>query len=245
MCCLKITVTHNLSGFIYEEKMSRQKEILCLSGGLDSVIAWYYLGKPPTVYFHTNLPHCDKELHCVQRLTGMDTIIDKSLDFSSEKEIYIPHRNLLFASRASVYAKKVWIAGLKDDMVEDKNEDAFSMMSLCLSTVGKETVFVESPFWQKTKTDIVMWFKHKYSDSMDVDRLLNEMSISCYGGGDKPCYQCESCFRKACAMFNAGLSYKFDNFAMIKEYRVKALQNKYVMSRNLDIIKFTNMYIPS
>lgn len=222
-------------------------DILCFSGGLDSYIAWHYLGKPPTIYFDTRLPHCAKELEMVTHITEGKVIIDHSLDFSSEKEIYIPHRNMLFASRASVYGDRVWIAGVKDDMVEDKTENAFNLMSICLSTIGKKNVTVDSPFWSMTKTDICKWYiKHEKRNGKklgEIEYNLANKSISCYLNGTAPCYMCKSCFRKACAMYNSGLGYCFINGDMVKEYYNKALNENYIRQRNEDICRFAEWYL--
>ena len=226
--------------------MNKLDDILCFSGGLDSFIAWHYLGKPPTVYFYTRLPHCEKELRFVTHITEGEVIIDHSLDFSSEKEIYIPHRNLLFASRASVYAQKVWIAGIKDDNVEDKTEEAFDSMTYCLSYIGKEPVVVDSPFWGKTKTQICKWFlQHKMTEhnKQEIGDMLNYLSISCYSGSSDACHMCESCFRKSCAMFNAGMESFFNNESMVEEYKNKALNENYVKERNEDIIRYAEWYM--
>ncbi len=225
---------------------TKHKEILCLSGGLDSFIAWHYLGKPPTVYFYTKQVHSDKEWACIWNITkGKDTIFDTSLDFSLTRDIYIPHRNLLFASRASAYADKIWIAGTKDDMVEDKTPSAFALMGACLSAIGKDNgVVVDSPFWDMTKTDVCEWYiKHVYEyNRYRAEDSLNKESISCYAGGTKPCYKCESCFRKACAMFNAGMDCIFLNTAMVIDYDQKALLGKYITERNDDIIRYSEWY---
>lgn len=219
------------------------KEILCLSGGIDSFVAWHYLNKPQSIYFHTGLPHCEKELKIVHEMTNGSVLYDTSLNFSKEKDVYIPHRNLLFASRASRYAEKVWIVGVKDDMVEDKTENAFNLMSLCLSTIGKEPVTVDSPFWDMTKTEVIRWYMDNIeNDSGAAERVLNTQSISCYSGGDKPCYACESCFRKACAMQNAGLHCYFNNDDMVIKYMAKAKFGAYILQRNAEILKFGKEY---
>lgn len=215
--------------------------ILCVSGGLDSIIAWYYLGKPECIFFRTNVKSNEREFQAVSRLIPPGSlIVDTSLNFSQHKAIYIPHRNLLFASRASVHNDLVWIAGLKDDDVEDKTDSAFMLMSDTLTKIGKRPVNVKSPFWDFTKADIIEWGK---KNILDFDLICN-ISVSCYAGGLnlEPCCKCEACFRKACAMYNAGLPYKFDNGLMVQEYMEKALRRKYVTERCLDILCFAHHY---
>ena len=73
--------------------------ILLFSGGVDSYVAWYYLGKPKTVYFNVQSRYSRRELGVVKRLIP-DTIIDNSLNFSDREvgdKAYIPFRNLILA----------------------------------------------------------------------------------------------------------------------------------------------------
>jgi 7-cyano-7-deazaguanine synthase in queuosine biosynthesis len=220
-------------------------EILCYSGGLDSYIAYHYLKKPKCIYFHTKQAHSDKELEYVLANVA-DIIVDHSLDFSKEENIYVPHRNLLFASRASVHAEKVWIAGLADDCVEDKTSQAFTAMSEVLSAIGKTQVMVDSPFWGMTKTEICKWFIEFWSgDIKTTEAELLSNSISCYSGSVGPCGTCSSCYRKSCAMFNAGMGdeIKFKNTFMVLRYFKKAINGEYISSRNKDILQFTEFYL--
>lgn len=208
--------------------------ILCLSGGMDSVIAWYYLGKPPCIYFHVNVPYSNKERDAIAKL-GIPTKIDYSLNFSEELGSYIPHRNLLFASRASAHATEVVIAGLKDDKVEDKTEGAFRTMSACLSSIGREPVMVTSPFWQKTKEDIVKWF---VANVPEAEEQL-ELSVSCYSGrGQEPCWECTSCFRKACALATVGIKKPFYAEDLKTLYWYRAEQGYYDRDRCKSILNY-------
>jgi hypothetical protein len=201
---------------------------------MDSVIAWYYLGQPDCIYFDTGTVYAGKEYHAILNL-GIPCEVDKSLDFSRNSGIYIPHRNLLFASRASQYGQNVIIAGLKDDMVEDKTEWAFDVMSYCLTAIGRETILVSSPFWEMTKSDICRWFLNNVPFAENILRK----SISCYNGsGIAACNHCESCFRKACALFDNGISVPFFNDKMIHEYQAKAVHGHYDPERNKSIINF-------
>jgi len=212
-------------------------KILCLSGGMDSVIAWYWLNKPKCIFFHTGLSYSDMEVEAIHRI-GIPCIIDYSLDFSKERSIYIPHRNLLFASRAAATgAYEVVIAGLKDDKVEDKTKDAFKIMSNCLSCIGKTPVLVTSPFWNFTKEDILKWFVKIYPEAIEV----LQKSVSCYNGTNrKPCWECESCFRKACALYSVGIVEEFRNKEMMVEYALRALKGYYEKSRCESIMRYVD-----
>jgi len=208
------------------------KGVLCISGGVDSVVAYYYLNKPTSVYFNTGVPYADKEKRALENL-GIPYIEDNSLKFP-EKGIYIPHRNLLFASRASQYGNPVYIAGLKDDMVEDKNEMAFSVMSDCLSVIGKEPVEIESPFWEMMKEDVVRWFLA--NDGHAEYRL--KLTCSCYSESNFECMFCEACFRKNCALFANGIKRTFHNWKLVQHYTNRALEGYYLAERNVSILNY-------
>ena len=44
------------------------KKILLMSGGLDSLIGWFYLGKPKPIYCKMGHKYEDKELKCIKNL---------------------------------------------------------------------------------------------------------------------------------------------------------------------------------
>jgi 7-cyano-7-deazaguanine synthase in queuosine biosynthesis len=206
-----------------------------MSGGLDSVAGWYFLDKPKCVFFDTKVPSSYKERVAILSLE-IPSIIDTTFDFSGIKGVYIPHRNLLFASAASKYGNEVVICGLEDDMVIDKTQEAFLAASTCLSTLSTKEVVVTSPFWDKTKAEVVQWMLDNVPDAENVIRT----SVSCYSGHYGECGWCEACFRKACAMYSCGLVMPFGNKEMVKEYFRKAYDGVYIPSRCESIKKFAN-----
>lgn len=213
--------------------MEKVDQILCLSGGMDSVIAWYYLDKPPCIYFDTGVPYAQKEKEAIRKL-GIPCRIDTSLNFRMERNDFIPHRNLLFAARASVYSDIVIMAGLKDDVVVDKTPEAFNAMGECLTNIGKNTVKVVSPFWNMNKLDICKWFV----DNVPQAEAILHQSISCYKGGENNgCYECPSCFRKACAMHSNGMYYPFHNYEIAQYYFTRAVVGTYYTPERNESIK--------
>jgi|GEM_PF-1728813 len=218
--------------------------ILCLSGGLDSVIAYYYMGKPKTIFFdYGDYTKVEKE-----RVLAIapDTIIDKSLNLAGKsqgKTAYIPNRNLMFAALACRYANTIVMAGIKDDDVPDKNRIAFTEMGELLSNIsGGTTIKVESPFWEMTKSDLVAWA----IDNLSTDELetVLEVSISCYTPtpDGKECRSCPSCFRKWNALDANGIHTKFKNKALMEEYLQKAKDGVYIPERNSSIIRSVTGY---
>jgi len=213
--------------------------ILLFSGGIDSYVAWHYLGYPRTVYFDVKSRYSEKELAVVKELIP-GTIIDRSLTLSDREygeKAYIPFRNLLFSLQAYYYSSDIVIAGLKDDMVSDKNELAFSEFSRIMTMLENKEINVISPFWQATKEGIVKW----YRDNIGDDNILK--TISCYDPGpDRYCGKCPACFRKWNALRSAGYELDFYNEELMDEYYRSALAGKYVESRNQSIVREIDAY---
>ncbi len=217
------------------------KKILCLSGGLDSLIAYYWLNEPATIFFDTG-GYADAEKEIVLKIAP-NTIIDKSLNFediSVDKNAFIPNRNLLFAARASQYANEVVIAGVKDDLVGDKNPKAFEAMTEVLRTLNNNNEYnVISPFWGFSKVEVVEWFLK----NVDNAKELIELSLSCYSPIDgQECMSCPSCFRKWNALWENGIKKDFKNVKLMEEYLQKAKADHYIPARNKSILKCVEDY---
>lgn len=208
--------------------------ILCFSGGLDSLIAWYYLDKPPCVHFQYT-SYSSAELVSVMNINPSCNI-DNSLNLSHLQKgdnAYIPHRNMMFAALASAYSENVVMAGIADDVVEDKSPEAFKNMSKALTLTSRKRIVVSSPFWEMTKAEIVGWFL----DNVEDARQLIKESTSCYTN-ERYCGRCPSCFRKACALWYNNIEYPFFNGEMLEYYYLKAISGKYHPNRNRSIISY-------
>lgn len=215
--------------------------ILCLSGGIDSVIAYYKLNKPQTIFFDTG-GYADAEKDIVLKIAP-NTIIDTSLRFDQIKigeSAFIPNRNLLFAARAMQYDSDIVIAGLKDDMVSDKDPKAFKAMEEVLNAINpNRTITVTSPFWNFTKANIVEWFLNEF---VDAENILDQC-LSCYTPIDgKECLSCPSCFRKWNALMVNGIYRPFHNNELLSKYYKSAKNGKYVDERNKSIIWAIDKY---
>jgi len=192
--------------------------ILLFSGGMDSYIAWHYLGKPKTVYFDLGTPYAQKEIKVIKQLVP-DTIIETCLNLESRQigDYFIPYRNLYFALLANKYSDEIVMAGLKDDGIEDKNEAIFAEWSLLLSKMILRPVVVQSPFWQMTKEDIVKW----YIDNVEDTELLLK-TVSCYSEEDTNyCGRCRSCFKKWAPFWNNNIRFPYHNKALMMMYYTK------------------------
>lgn len=215
--------------------------ILLFSGGVDSFIAYYYLGKPKTLYLDLSTPYTDKEIEFVRRIAP-DTIFDNNLQYLGEtqqgEKAYIPFRNMLMAAEAARYDDQIVIAGLKDDKVSDKNEGIFKKFSDIFSEMEGRRIRVVSPFWRFTKSDIVRWFLLEGGSS---DDLL--ATVSCYSPEpDNYCGRCSCCFRKWIALRSNGIDLGFYNEPLMDEYYESAKNDKYIPERNVAIMREIDAY---
>ena len=229
----------NRSDFI--ELYPPENTILCFSGGIDSTAAYFYANKPKTVYFASNSRYMQKEMEAVQKLVP-GTIIDYGVDWNPVganmsrehgEKAYIPYRNLIYALLANHYADNIIIAGLADDVVDDKNENIFNEWSRLMCRMMGRPIRVTSPFWNMTKEEVVRWMRYN-----GHTKVLND-TVSCYDPNPetKYCGKCPSCFRKWVAFWNNGITLPFYNDQLASEYLLAAENNKYHKSRNASIIK--------
>jgi hypothetical protein len=189
-----------------------------MSGGMDSFIAYHYLGKPQTVYFDLGTPYAQKEIKVIKQLVP-DTIIETCLNLKDRQigDYFIPYRNMYFAMLANKYSDEIVMAGLKDDGIEDKNEAIFAEWSLLLSKMINRNVVVRSPFWEMTKEDIVSWY---ISEGHDVELL--KKTVSCYSEEDTNyCGKCRSCFKKWAPFWNNGIRFPYYNKSLMLMYYTK------------------------
>lgn len=210
--------------------------ILLFSGGIDSFVAYHYLGKPETVYFNLHTKYSRKEMTVVKSLIP-NTIIEDCINFESREEAdtaFVPYRNLHLALLANKYSNTIVIAGLKDDMVNDKNEAVFLQFSRLMSDMMGRNISVTSPFWNMTKADVVKWYLNNGGTKED---LL--MTISCYSKENvRYCGQCPACFRKWNALQANGVTdLHFYNTELMRKYFEDAVNCKYDRDRNFSIIR--------
>jgi 7-cyano-7-deazaguanine synthase in queuosine biosynthesis len=220
--------------------------ILLFSGGVDSFVAYHYLkrytGVPDTLYFDLNTLYSKREKNTVAKLIP-STIIETCIDFKEREEPvsgFVPYRNLHLALLANRYSDTIVIAGLKDDMVNDKNEEVFVKFSSLMSSMTGRRIQVISPFWGMTKAQVVSWYLnvHKGSEAS----LLR--TFSCYSKEDTNyCGKCPACFRKWCAFFVNNIPLDFYNEELMNKYYAKALVgNHYDPDRNESIITAVQKY---
>ena len=211
--------------------IKKYKRILLFSGGIDSFVAYYFLGKPKTLYFDLKNRYSEKEKKVIKRLIPT-TIIDDTLNLGDieKKNANIPFRNLFLAMKASAkYADKVYIVGIKDDKVSDKNKKIFKTFSDLLSKLEGRKIEILSPFWEMSKKEILIWYLER---GLSKETLLK--TISCYSSSKNTTYcgKCACCFRKWVALYSIGIKLPFYNKKLINVYRKRCQNNYYTKERN-------------
>lgn len=232
-----------------DDKASKEldREVLCFSGGTDSLIAWHYLNFPQPLYVMMGHRYQTKEINCIGQLKKLIPKLNNVIYYSGPElgrfevgdNAYIPRRNLMLALCGSYFGNKIYIAGVKGDKVEDKNESVFSIMSFAMNSIKKQnepTIKIESPFWQMTKTNIIKWFLDNYPKAY-VEKVL-KTSVSCYDETTMgSCGNCFSCARKWLSLESANIqSYwwfekDIRNFKGLYDYIDKIKKGHYDIQR--------------
>jgi 7-cyano-7-deazaguanine synthase in queuosine biosynthesis len=214
------------------------------SGGIDSYVGNFYLKNmlgvyPTLLYFDLNSRYTKKELKYIEQMEHISTVIvDKDLQFLGDTEqehnAHIPFRNLYMAMTAAArYSDSIWICGLKDDVMTDKNEAIFSTWSHLLSGMEGRYITVRSPFWQMTKESVVKWFVKQHSKEILLE------TVSCYSDTDEQyCGSCQACFRKACALFAVDIRLPFTSKSIMNYYRSRIGKNIYDSTRETSMSRY-------
>lgn len=191
---------------------SAGKEILLFGGGLDSFPAWHFLGKPAALYVDSGHYGRRQEIAAVRALAAsqqMNLEISNELDLTARatrQGDLIPFRNVLFAILAAYRADVIWCIGVKGDHTADKSPQAFARMSEFLTAFAERPIRIDSPFWDKTKTDVVAWY---LGTGLPVDALLQTFSCATPGTAFEHCGRCPSCLRRWIALINNGITGTF------------------------------------
>lgn len=182
-------------------------EFNLISGGVDSTVMALQNKVIPNIHFNLGGKYSEIEEKKVKNLGehfGLDIkyeVLEGIADNEQGNKMFVPARNLLMATYvvAKYNADIINIAGIKGDKVCDKSPSAFKKFSQVLSVASNKKVKVRSPFWDKTKGDLIKWFFSRY-DEVDWEDVY-----SCYNGGEKHCGDCPACFRKAVGEKVAGV----------------------------------------
>jgi len=218
---------------------TKARAILCLSGGLDSYVAWLKLGKPLCIHFTGHSRYSKRELLAVERLAArhsdMQYLVTGLYWMSKfeQDDAWIPARNWIFVSVASYFADVVYLPCQRGERdIEDRSDEFFELMSRELSKQHRRQILVDPVFRDETKQDLVKWY---LDNGYPLANL--RLTYSCFSGNERRCGRCPACFRLAVSLeYNqipAGDWFETDPFEWsgVKEYVSKLLAGHYEARR--------------
>lgn len=260
--------------------MSRKFKILLFSAGLDSYLAAYKENYDLFVFTKmNNPPYVEKEYNHIKSKINQYTkigsfneypvseenfrVIHLNIANYKENSFFVPYRNPMITLNVLHHLYdiienydeiEIHMGGMKDDRVNDNNEEYASLFSQLLSYMDDKKITIKSPFnWEVSKFDAVNEF---VSNNKGSEIRLLEDTFSCYEPLDEMdyidiylndsvykykshhCFRCKACLRRNVALFGAGLIIPFENLELIDKYLLdesvpqwrKELLNKYLWS---------------
>jgi len=219
--------------------------ILLFSGGLDSYIAYHYLGwynpgiKISTLYCDLGHRYAVHEVEKVKELIPT-TIIDTRLNLADweEKDANIPMRNAFLSMIASHYDREIILVVQKGEMeIPDRTQKFMEDISKLITRlkVPSRACKIWSPFTQMTKASMVQWY---LITGLSEQKLLK--TRSCYSAGEKPCGKCSACFRRWVAMSLNDLHEEYESPILLNEkipdYIRKMMKGKYDAQRTAETL---------
>lgn len=218
--------------------------VLMFSGGLDSYLALLTLLDngitPKLVYAEHGSKNNEEQLlqaRLLARKHGLRLIIDRTLNLGKweEDNAFIPNRNGFLAYVGSLYGNYIYFAIMDGEQTyPDCRQDTFMALSVSLTKLSGSPVVVDSPFWEKTKAEVIADLDPKYYD------FLKE-SYSCHNGTEKHCGYCSACFRRFVAFEVNGITEEWEvepwTTGLAEEYYERALEGYYGGKRDEEILK--------
>ncbi|GAA1029151.1 MULTISPECIES: 7-cyano-7-deazaguanine synthase [Amycolatopsis] len=186
-------------------------EILLCGGGIDSFVAWHYLGRPQALYFDLGDRNRDQEYRALDTLArrhGIRLAVSRELDLGSWElqDGVIPLRQLHLVALACHRADTVWCVAVKRNRGADKSSVTFERLSELISQAVGRQVRVDSPFRDMTKTEVVRWY---VDQSLPVDDLICTHSCMKPKNTLLHCGRCVGCVRRWVALANNGIEAPF------------------------------------
>ena len=214
------------------------EKLLMFSGGPDSLIAWYYLGKPPAMFVNLHYFYNDLELQTVKKIaekTGMDLRIFDCNIMKFYREGWgdtIPLRNLLLAAIGSYFANNIYIISQKGETyIKDRTARFFYWCSKMLSEFYGKSITVTTPFFHMTKGEMIRW---ALDNGVPKDILL--MTRSCFSTQTGHCGECSACIRRAVAFTINGVLDVFNDYLKIP-FDIQSKYYQHYIPKMVDCLK--------
>lgn len=175
------------------------KHALLYSGGMDSLIAWYYLGLPDALYVDMGHKYAPFELAAMARLPVPNVYYElKYGRYFEEEDAHVPGRNLFLATVAAAAGyDDIWlVCQAGEQTVPDRSPQFFVDATVAMRTTFGRAIDVRNVFPTLYKHEMVAWYLEK---GHAVENLIN--SWSCYHPvKGRECGECSACFRKYIAL---------------------------------------------
>jgi 7-cyano-7-deazaguanine synthase len=184
--------------------------ILLLSGGLDSIMAYRFLGSPRSIYFHLGTRGMSKEIASLAWVSTQEWARD-TVEHSTELDLgaweqtngYLPYRNALLVLLAAERDPVVCVAQV-NEWAPDKNIRFWASLASLMdhmtagSTQGVSRRHrIVTPFVRYTKGDLLLAYRRRFG--RPETRALLQQTWSCYEAGDVHCGVCSGCVQRAAA----------------------------------------------
>ena len=166
------------------------KSVVLVSGGMDSFLAAHKFPKAKRLFINYGQPYLSLERKAVHKqFSSFEEI--KVSGFPELDSVYVPARNLFFATIAVRFGSFIIMGATKSEQTHDKTPAAFEKMSEILTEFSKKKVVVHSPFWSISKLEAALGFLKNGGSMMDLEK-----TVSCYSMGSRHCGKCNACVRR-------------------------------------------------
>ncbi|MCL2135250.1 MAG: 7-cyano-7-deazaguanine synthase QueC [Candidatus Bathyarchaeota archaeon] len=206
-----------------------KKCVIVLSGGLDSAVVAYWAKNQGYQIYPLTFKYgqiADKEIMFAQRIAETINTNAKIVDLSALKDVFyqtsalvnqdipltsgftssiiVPFRNAIFLSVAVAHAvvvdavKIFYGAHGSDELFyPDCRREFYEAFEKAAKLGTEQDIAIYAPYSGKRKSDLV-------KSGVEL-KVPFELTWSCYLNGDVHCGQCESCFNRRKAFYEAGV----------------------------------------
>ena len=235
-------------------------DVVLFSGGMDSLIAWEIVGRPPALYVDLGHKYSAVERERCREIIPDPRFFDLQA-IGSQFELpnaEIPLRNLYLAMvAANLGYDRIWLSVQRNEMnIPDRTPQFFSHASALLSDLTGRNIEVRTPVGEIDKVEMVEWY---VSHGKDVDALkrtwacyqpvpsgrVKQIPFALGATYDVPemehCGDCPACFRRFVAMKLNGIHedwhHKVPNSHTANDYKLRAQAGVYPDDRTRQILE--------
>jgi 7-cyano-7-deazaguanine synthase len=213
--------------------MKRLDKILLFSGGLDSLVCWFYLGKPKTLFVNVGQRYFKKEDACVKKiakLTKMRVLYNtlRAIGKWEKPDADIPQRNMFLLQLGANYADEVYLTIQKDEFsIPDRKPEFFKKAAELVGYLLEREIKFPIPFENMDKFDLIKWYK---DNGHPIDLLYE--TVGCYDKGEGHCGNCGACLRRFTSLIYNDIDPRFKlKREIVEQYLKKFKENKYSPER--------------